>query len=140
MTKRTLATAPLLILLVAAFGCWQDDVAVIGPENHPALVNVTDTLSYSANGLNNVNQTFTWAWNNTGTRATIIYTKENLVPHGLTYLTITDPNGIVVYYFNIQLFWNEEQHTDSGAPGAWTVDLGLFGTTGDLDFSLIGTP
>ena len=140
MSKRTLARALLLVLVLAGSSCSQDDVAFIGPENNPVLVNVTDTLSYSASGLDNVNQTFTWTWNNTGTKATIVYTKENLVPHGLTYLTVTDPNGTVVYYFNIQLFWNEVQYSDSGAPGTWTVNLGLYGTTGDLDFHLIGTP
>lgn len=136
----TLTRAALPLLLLAGLGCWQDPVAVIGPDNNPRLVNVTDTLSYQADGLENVNQTLTWTWNNTGSTATITFTKEHLVPHGITQLTVTDANGTVVYDLNVQLIWNEVQHTDAGVPGAWTVNLGMFGTTGDLDFSLIGTP
>ncbi len=140
MSPSTIARAALTLLILAGLGCWQDPVAVIGPDNNPRLVNVTDTLSYQADGLDNVNQTLTWTWNNSGSTATITFTKEHLVPHGITQLTVTDANGTVVYDLNIQLIWNEVQHTDSGAPGAWTVNLGMFGTTGDLDFSLIGTP
>jgi len=140
VSRSSLARAMLMLLVPGSLGCWQDSIAVIGADNHPVLVNVTDTLSYRADGLDNVNQTLTWTWNNSGTTATITFTKENLVPHGITQLTVTDANGTVVYDLNIQLIWNEVQHTNSGAPGAWTVNLGMFGTTGDLDFTLIGTP
>jgi hypothetical protein len=130
--------AILLLLAGLSLGCWQENVAVIGPDNSPVLVLKTDTLSYRADGLDNVHQTLSWSWTNTGTRAEINH--NSLVPHGITQLTIRDGAGTVVYDLNIQLIYQEVQHTDSGAAGTWTVDLAMYGTTGDLDFMILGKP
>ena len=131
------AAVRLAVLAGLALAC-QDDVMLIGPDNNPVLVNQTDNFSYQASNLDNVNQTFTWTWTNTGTTA--IIQQNSLVPHGITQMKITDAAGAVVYDLNIQLIYQEEQSTASGTPGAWTIELAMYGTTGDLDFSLVNGP
>ena len=129
----------LRLLLLAGLGlACQDPVMFIGPDNNPILVNQTDNFSYSAGNLDNVNQTLTWTWTNTGSSAIIQH--NSLVPHGITQMTVRDAAGTVVYDLNIQLIYQETQNTNAGTPGAWTIELGMYGTTGDLDFSLVNGP
>jgi len=129
--------SPLLVLAGLALAC-QDDIRVLGPENNPVLVNKTDTLSFQATGLDNVHGIFTWNWTNTGSTAVIDH--RSLVPHGVTQLTIIDAAGDTVYTDNIQLVYQEVHHSSTGTPGTWVVELGMYGTTGDVDFSVIGAP
>jgi hypothetical protein len=129
----------LRLLLLAGLGlACQDPVMMIGPDNNPVLVNQTDNFSYQASNLDNANQTLTWTWTNTGSSAIIEH--NSLVPHGITQMTIRDAAGKVVYDLNIQLIYQETQNTDSGTPGAWTIELALYGTTGELNFSLTNGP
>jgi hypothetical protein len=133
------ARAGALLLLAALGAACSDPIAVIGPDNSPVLYLQPDTLNYQAQNLENVHQTLKWYWTNTGTGAQIVH--NSLVPHGTTYLKLTDPNGLVVYDLNIQLIYAETQETDSGGvPGVWTVELAMSGTTGKLDFSIASTP
>jgi hypothetical protein len=144
MVTRTLAARAASVLLALAAGlglasCQGDPIAIIGPSNSPALYLQPDTLHYYAQDLENIHQTLKWYWVNNGTGAQIVH--NSLVPHGTTYLKLTDSNGLVVYDLNIQLIFAETQVTSpAGAPGTWTVELIMSGTTGKLDFSIASTP
>lgn len=128
-----------LLLAVALGAACSDPIATIGPDNSPVLYLQPDTLNYQAQDLENIHQTLKWYWTNNGTGAQIVH--NSLVPHGTTYLKLTDPTGLVVYDLNIQLIYAETQETDAGGvPGVWTVELSMSGTTGKLDFSIASTP
>jgi hypothetical protein len=133
------ARAATLLLLTALGAACSDPTRSIGPDNSPVLYLQPDTLNYQAQNLDNVHQTLKWYWTNTGSGAQIVH--NSLVPHGTTFLKLTDPTGLVVYDLNIQLIYGETQETDSGGvPGIWTVELAMSGTTGKLDFSIASTP
>jgi len=138
MRPRHIRAAALVLLLGLGAAC-SDPIATIEPANNPVLYLQQDTLRYQAQDLENIHQTLKWYWTNTGTGAQIVH--NSLVPHGTTYLKLTDPTGLVVYDLNIQLIYAETQETDSGGvPGIWTVELAMSATTGNLDFSIASTP
>ena len=134
--RRPLARAAALALLGAAVACADSVVRQVGPVNDPELVNVPDSLYFIASDLENVNDQFTWSWENTGTRAEVIH--RAFIHHGYGILTIDDAVGTRVD--STLLEWELDASTAAGVPGTWTVTLILAGARGRAEFSLLGRP
>jgi hypothetical protein len=114
--------------LLAAAACSSDNA--IGPENQPEVANATDNFQLQATGLENVTQTFTYAWQNTGTAANV--DQSGVLSGGTATLTIWDGGGAQVY--SRSLDETGSFSTDQGSTGSWTIEVALSAMSGTLNF------
>jgi hypothetical protein len=135
MMKRSIAGALLAVALLTP-AC-NDPVRMVATENDPTLVNDVDSFRYQAFRLDNVHDTLRWTWTNRGAQAVV--TNSNFIPHGQTRLTVSDPDGVVVYQAPLLSPEGEplSHATRLGRPGNWTIELDLYGVDGArIDFSV----
>jgi len=115
-----------MILGVAA--C--DGGNLIGPDNQLEVTNATDDFQWQVSNLNNVTQTLTYTWQNTGTSANV---NQSTSPSGgSATLTISDADGAQVY--SRSLSETGTFQTDTGSAGAWTIVVDLSGADGTFNF------
>jgi hypothetical protein len=115
-----------------------DPIRMLGVDNRPALANAVDSFRYQAFDLDNVHDTLRWTWMNTGTQAAVMH--ASFIPHGDTLLSIRNPDGVEVYHGPLLTPEGEplEHDTRPGPPGAWTIELNLYGVDGGrIDFSVV---
>lgn len=118
--------AALLFLGLAA--C--DGANVIGPGNEPEVNNATDNFQWQVSNLDNVSQTLTYTWQNTGTLANVDHSAS---PSGGTaMLTIRDADGTQVYSRGLSETGSFQ--TDAGTTGGWTIEVDLSGVSGTFNF------
>ncbi|MBT8208018.1 MAG: hypothetical protein KJO18_07085 [Acidimicrobiia bacterium] len=126
-------TAIRLLIAGIAFGasaCGGNNV--IGPENQLEVTNVPDSFEWQVTALDNVSQTFTYAWGNTGTAANV--NQSSALASGTASLRITDAGGVEVY--SRSLSEDGTFVTGSGMAGTWTVTVTLEDVDGTLNFRL----
>ena len=116
------------LLLVGVAAC--DSGNVIGPENEPEVTNVADNFQWQVSNLNNVTQTLTYTWQNTGTMANV--DQATSPSGGSATLTIRDADGAQVY--SRGLSENGTFQTDTGTSGSWTIVAELSGADGTFNF------
>ena len=121
-----LAVAALSFAMLAA--C--DGGALLGPENQLQVTNATDSFQWQASAMDNVSQTLTYTWQNTGTTANI--DQSGSLTGGSATLTITDNAGTEVYMRSMGETGTFQ--TTSGAAGMWTIEVVLSGAKGTLNF------
>ena len=114
------------MLIVLSIGGCDDSLAPFQPE----IASVTDNFQLQATGVTNLTSTFTYAWQNTGARATVNHSTVTTV--GTARVTIRDAAGIVVYDKALAPSLNEP--TGVGTPGAWKIELRLDNYSGTLNF------
>lgn len=125
-TLRLGAGAALLAVAIAA--C--DGGNVIGPDNQPEITNATDNFQWQVSNLDNVTQTLTYNWQNTGTSANV--NQATSPSGGSATLIVRDANGAQLY--SRSLSETGTFQTDSGTAGAWTIVVELSGASGTFNF------
>ena len=116
----------IAVLLVTGIGCGSDPLAPFEPEE----TNAVDNLQVQATGVRNVTDVRSYAWQNTGTRATINH--STTISTGAAHLVIRDAAGTVVYSKDLLPSLNEASLT--GLSGVWQVELALTNYSGTLNF------
>lgn len=124
--KRGLLGASLTCAILIACG----STNVIGPDNSLEVSNDTDRFEWQASLLNNVTQTLTYKWQNTGTSANI--DQSSSITSGTATLTIWCVNGNEMY--SGPLSQNGTYQTTTGQSGEWTIEVALIGVHGTLNF------
>jgi hypothetical protein len=115
-------------LLLGLSGCGSTNV--IGPDNQLEFTNATDTFQWQVSALDNVTQTLSYTWQNTGTVANVNHSSS---PNsGSATVRITAADGTEVY--SRSLADNGSFETTAGAAGAWTIVVTLTEVTGTLNF------
>jgi len=104
----------------------------LGPNNHVQVTNLVGHFELTADNIQNVTRTLTFAWQNPGVYAAIQHL--SFTPHGTTLLIITDAVGNEVY--SSKLLYNLDDRTLNGTPGGWTVTFSLDKSVGQIDVIL----
>ncbi|MDH4350167.1 MAG: hypothetical protein OEY20_02995 [Gemmatimonadota bacterium] len=132
-----------LMLLGLAFavgflaGCQEEAKPLLGPENALEVVNAQDTFSLRIDDLKNVYTELAYTWDNSQARARVFHC--SFLPHGQSRLLLIDAAGDTVYDRKL-LYRLEGISFVDGAPGAWTVFIGFYGSLGAwADFALDAT-
>lgn len=125
-TLRPPAVSVALMIAMAACG----DSNVIGPDNQLEVTSAQDNFQLQVSALDGVTQTLEYAWQNTGTQATIDVSQA--ITSGTAILTITDAAGTVVYQED--LADDSDGQTAVGVAGGWSIRVVLEGVTGTFNF------
>lgn len=122
-------TPTILVLAAIAFaGC--SDANVIGPTNQLEVANNPGTFEWQVSALDQVTQTLTYSWSNTGTEADV--NQASSIGDGEASVRITDASGAEVY--SRSLSQNGTFPTLTGTTGTWRITVTLDGATGTLNF------
>jgi len=119
-----LAAALTASLLFTA--CGSDPLAPFQPE----ITSATDNFQLQATGVTGVTHSQSYAWQNTGTRATVDH--STITGAGTTRLVIRDAVGAVVYDEALMPSLNEP--TTAGVAGTWQIQIILTTYSGTLNF------
>jgi len=118
----------LAVLGLALAACSSSNV--LGPNNQPEVNNQTDTFQWQVTAMDNISQTLTYTWQNTGTTANV--NQSPGLSSGSASLVIEDASGTEVYSRGFSQ--SGTFTTDSGLAGAWTIRVALSVTSGALNF------
>lgn len=130
--NRTWRVAAAAVLAgVSLAGC-SNPAETLGPGNYVQVTNLVGHFQLTAEKIQNVTTTMTYAWQNPGVFAAIQHL--SFMPHGTTLLIITDAAGKEVY--NGKLLYELDDRTLNGTPGAWTVTFSLDQSVGQIDVIL----
>ncbi len=117
---------PLAALALACGG----STSPVSPAFQPEIANATDTFQFQVTGVQNGSASLTYAWQNTGTRATV--NQSASITAGAVTLTVKDAAGAVVYTGSLA------QHgtftSSAGAAGGWTLQVDFAGASGTVNF------
>ncbi len=132
MTKRRTHWPSLIlgvvgVILVSACG---GSSSMLGPDNQLQISNQADTFEWQATAMDNISQTLTYDWQNTGTTANV--NQSSSISAGSGTLTIRDDQGTQVY--TRSLTENGTFATQSGTAGTWTIEVTLSGSSGMVNF------
>lgn len=131
MTRKRIGRGACAAALVFAAGfvaC--DGTNVIGPENQLEVTNVVDSFQWQVTDLDDVTQTLTYAWQNTGDRADV--NQSATLGSGSAFLRIEDSSGEEVY--SRPLTENGTFSTMAGSAGTWTIRVTLDRARGTVNF------
>jgi hypothetical protein len=103
---------------------------LIGPENELQVSNDTDRFEWQASMLENVTQTLSYKWQNTGTSANV--DQSSSINSGTATLTIWCVNGNEMY--SGPLTQDGTFETTVGQSGEWTFEVVLVGVHGTVNF------
>lgn len=134
MTKHTYAAAMrrmgALFLLLLLAGCGGSNSA-LNPQFQPQVANLPDNFQFQATAVTGVTQSLHYAWQNTGTAASI--NQASTVTAGTATLTISDATNKVVYTGNLASNGTFTSAAGVG-PGTWSIDVALNNYSGTLNF------
>jgi hypothetical protein len=116
LTLRALAGG--LLLCVAACG---DSPTDAPPGIQPQIINSPDAFSYQITDLSNVNGTWNYTWQNTGTLAKVTHASDAGAT-GTATITIRDGAGTQVYSGTFATS-GEPVSSPAGVSGAWTISV-----------------
>ena len=102
----------------------------LSPQFEPEITNNTDSFEFQTTGVNNVTQTLTYTWKNTGTQANI--NQASIITSGSTTLKIEDTNGEIVYQKDLKD--NGSFTSVFGFSGDWKITVTLSKMSGDINF------
>ncbi len=125
---------PRVVLALTALAACGDNV--IGPGNQLQVTNATDDFQFQVSNLNNVTQTLTYSWSNTGDSANV--NQASSLGGGSATLTIRGPTGTVLYQAGLQN--NGTFHTQKGTSGTWQIQVALTKADGTLNFRVQKAP
>ena len=97
---------------------------------HPEIISVADNFQLQATGVQDVSETLTYTWTNTGTTAKVSH--STTTTKGSARVVIRDAAHNVVY--DATLVPSLEEDTTGGTSGVWTIELHLSGYSGTLNF------
>ena len=128
-TLALLRTVGLAVILGVGAGACSDSSAP-SSSFKPEVTSATDNFQLQASSLVGTTLTQTYAWSNTGTRATINHSTTTTA--GSASLSVRDGAGTVVYTKALAPSLNEP--TSAGTAGAWTIVLTMTGYSGTINF------
>ncbi len=117
----------VIAFAVLVSGCGDN---VIGPKNQLEVTNVTDSFQWQVTALDDVSQTLTYTWANTGTSANV--NQATSITGGTATLILTDAAGVEVFRKNLRE--NGTFATGTGTAGGWTIRIVLDEVGGTLNF------
>lgn len=127
--KTALTVLALLGPALLAMGCGGSDT-VLGPQVQPEIVNQTDSFEFQATGAQNVTQTLSYTWANTGMSANV--DQSCSINSGAGTIEIRDANNVTVYSGN--LVDGGSYQSQTGTTGDWTIVVHLTQLSGTLNF------
>ncbi len=107
-----------------------EETNTLSPAFEPEIINNTDSFEFQATGVDNVSQTLTYTWENTGTQANI--NQASNITSGSATLKIEDANGDVVYQKDLKE--NGSFTSVFGFSGDWKITVTLSKMSGDINF------
>ncbi len=123
------------LLALAAFACGGGN-PLDPTANQLQVNNAADNFQWQASNLDNVSQTLTYSWSNTGTKAHV--NNSSTVTSGTATLTIKDGGSAQVYSGSLT---DPSVDTQAGTTGTWTIVVKLSGVTSPaLNFRVQKTP
>ena len=122
--------AALASLVIVAAAC--GDSNTLGPDNQVQVNNVTDSFQWQASNMEQITETLTYTWTNTGTTANV--DQSSSITAGSATLQVTDDQGQQVY--SSSLADDGTFQTSQGASGDWTVTVELTDASGAVNFRL----
>ncbi|MFC1525841.1 hypothetical protein ACFL6X_03400 [Candidatus Latescibacterota bacterium] len=129
--SRSLSVALLYSAVVLLSGCG-DSANVIGPKNQLEVTAATDQFQLQLTALDQVTDSRSYDWQNTGAKATIDVSQE--ITGGSATVIIRDADGTVVYQSDVAD--DGDGITAEGTPGTWEIKIVLKNTTGTFNFRL----
>jgi hypothetical protein len=120
----------LAVLLLAACGGSDGSTNPLNPVNEPEIANLPDDFSFQVTGVDDGSGTFTYAWQNSGTAATVDRSSD--VTAGAVFLTVRDANGAVVLSDPVP--WSGSVTTATGAAGSWSIQVAFDHASGSVNF------
>lgn len=127
---RSVVLAATAVAILSIPACSSDNT--LGPGNNVQVSNNTDTFEWQASSMDNIGETLTYNWENTGTTADV--NQSSSITGGSATLTVWDDAGTQVY--TRSLADNGTFTTTAGTAGTWTVEVKLSGTSGMVNFRL----
>ena len=94
------------------------------------VTSATDQFQFQLTALDQVTDSRSYDWQNTGAKATVDVSQE--ITGGSAILTIRDANGDVMYQADVAD--DSDGSTPEGAPGIWQIEVVLTNTTGTFNF------
>ena len=132
--RRPTLGLPVALIFAALAACSSSNT--IGPGNQLQVANIADDFQFQVSALNNVTQTLTYSWSNTGDSASI--NQASSLSGGSATLTIKGPTGSVLYQASLQN--NGTYHSAKGTTGAWQIQVVLSGAHGVVNFRVQKAP
>ena len=126
--QRVTQSIGLGLVLLTAGACGAANI--IGPENNLEVNNATDTFQWQATALENVTQTLTYTWQNTGSTANV--NQSASVTDGTAQLVIFDGSEDQVYSRDLSATGTFAANGSSS--GSWRIEVRLSGVTGTINF------
>lgn len=124
-TSRWITVASALLLAACS-----DAVTGIGPENQLEVTNAVDQFQFQLTDLNEVTDSRSYQWENTGTQATVDVSQA--ISGGSAILTIRDAAGTIMY--REEIAEDSDGNTAIGVAGTWQIDIVLTDSRGTFNF------
>lgn len=112
-----------------------DSAGTIGPDNQLQVTNATDNFQFQVSNLDNVTETLTYTWANTGTQANV--NQSCAITGGTAMVTVTQGS---TQLYSGDLKNNGTFVSTAGTAGNWTVTVTLTKVTGTLNFRVQKRP
>ena len=119
-----------LIIAGVLVGCGSSDPTSPLDPFSPEISSVVDNFQLQASNVADVTATVEYSWENTGTVANVDHSTTTSA--GAATLVILDASDAVVYDATLEPSNNET--TESGTSGTWTIRLVLADYDGTLNF------
>ena len=138
MNARTTAARLLaiLVLSLAALGCEDSIIKLLGPENAESVTTIDGVFRYTSADLDNVHDVREYTWSNDQPRAMVRH--RSFVHHGSVLILVHDGVGALVDSTFAE--WELDAPTDVGVPGTWAITFRYYGARGRVDTSLEPLP
>ena len=122
-------------MLLAATGCG-GSTSALNPKFQPQVNNAPDSFQFQTTAIQNVTQTLSYSWQNSGTRASI--NQACSINPGSAFVTVLDPGGKSVYSGDLAA--NGTFTSLAGTAGTWTIKVAFSNTSGTVNFRVQMAP
>lgn len=117
----------LILLFISIFSCKDN---TLNPKFEPEIINQADAFEFQATAVENVSQSLSYDWNNTGTMANV--NQSSSISSGTATITIQDATGQILYGRDLKE--NGTFQTNAGTSGSWKITVTLSKINGTLNF------
>jgi len=129
----------LILSSVSILACDVSD-NIVGPENQLEVRNVADTFEFHVTALDEVSDTLTYSWENTGTSANFDQAHDRTGGGVLIEVRDADSHLMALAFRQCssecpgEIPWSSQ--TETGTSGMWTIAVFLWKASGDVGFAL----
>ncbi len=133
MLQNKINLSAILIIALIAIGCSSSSLPVAPLANFsPEIVNNVDAFSFQITNGENITTTVEYAWENTGTQATINHSTTTTA--GTATMIVYDADSAQVYTNGLVASANEPSSV--GTAGTWRIRVTFVNYSGTSNFSL----